>query len=189
MGAPCYHMIEVRGHPEHPPIWTAAAKGERVAWVGLLEGYAAAVDGPSSAFCPELSQAYPEAVIVLSARSSESWWKSASNTIFPTIEDSRDRPEWYEMVDSILGSRFTMDLTNKEACIAAFERHNAEVLRSAPADRLVVWRASDGWDPLCKALNLPVPQEPFPISNSTEEFQAMIAARKAEAAVTEVSAP
>jgi hypothetical protein len=50
------------------------------------------------------------------------------------------------------------------------------VRRVVPARRLVEWTASDGWGPLCKALSLPVPAEPFPHANSTEEFQARIAA-------------
>ena len=31
-----------------------------------------------------------------------------------------------------------------------------------PADRLLVWEVKEGWGPLCKFLDLPVPQEPFP---------------------------
>jgi hypothetical protein len=74
------------------------------------------------------------------------------------------------MVREILKNRFTLDLTNKEACIAAFNAHNDEVRRLAPPERLVEWTASDGWGPLCNALNLPIPDEPFPQTNSKEEF-------------------
>ena len=65
------------------------------------------------------------------------------------------------------------------ADIAAFERHNAEVRREVPAARLLEWRASDGWEPLCKALRVPVPAEPLPHVNSSEEFHARVAQMKA----------
>ncbi|MBI1756290.1 MAG: sulfotransferase family protein [Fimbriimonas ginsengisoli] len=184
LGGPCYHMVEVFEQPEHVPMWHAAAKGEAVDWDGLFEGYSAAVDWPASAFWPELSRAYPEAVIVLSKRSSDSWWSSASETIFSTIDARKggDHPDWYEMVMAIFDARFTCDLQDREACVRAYERHNAEVERTAPADRLVVWEAKDGWAPRCSALSMPVPDEPFPHSNTKEEFIARTAAFQAEAA-------
>jgi hypothetical protein len=36
-----------------------------------------------------------------------------------------------------------------------------------PAGRLIDWRAGDGWEPICAALDLPVPQTPFPHENKT----------------------
>jgi hypothetical protein len=35
-----------------------------------------------------------------------------------------------------------------------------------------VWRTGEGWEPICGALGLPVPAEPFPRSNTREEFHA-----------------
>ena len=56
--------------------------------------------------------------------------------------------------------------------MAGYDAHNAAVRDAVPADRLVEWRAGDGWEPLCTALGVPVPEEPFPHVNTTEEFQA-----------------
>ena len=42
LGEPCYHMFEVRQHPEHIPLWHAAARGEAVDWRALLAPYGAA---------------------------------------------------------------------------------------------------------------------------------------------------
>lgn len=173
LGGPCYHMVEVFSRPEHVPQWHSAALGEPVDWHGLMDGFTAAVDWPASAYWRELSDANPEAIIVLSSRPSEAWWKSASSTIFPGIAEM-NKPEtqqWHDMVMTMMRTRFKGDIHDKESSIAAFERHNSDVKRTAPADRLVVWQASDGWGPLCKALNVPVPDEPFPLTNTTEEFQ------------------
>ena len=35
------------------------------------------------------------------------------------------------------------------------------------------WHPGDGWGPLCAALGVEIPDEPFPHVNSTEEFRAM----------------
>jgi hypothetical protein len=75
------------------------------------------------------------------------------------------------MLEAIMGAeRFTADRRNKDAVIAAFERHNANVRAKAAKHRLVEWTASDGWDPICKALDLPVPTTPFPKTNTREEW-------------------
>jgi hypothetical protein len=37
----------------------------------------------------------------------------------------------------------------------------------------VEWHPGDGWAPICAALALPVPDEPFPHVNTTAEFRAM----------------
>ena len=174
LGAPCYHMVEVFTRPDHVAAWHGAAKGQPTDWPALFRGYAAVVDWPACSFYRELMDVYPDAVVLLSTRDAESWWRSAHATIFPSI---RNAPEaWRAMVEGIFAARFTDRLEDRDACIAAYERHNAEVRRSVPSHRLVEWTASDGWGPLCNALSLPVPAEPFPHANSTEDFLARIEA-------------
>jgi hypothetical protein len=47
-------------------------------------------------------------------------------------------------------------------------------VRSAvPPERLLEWTPGDGWDPICERLALPVPDEPFPITNTTDDFRTM----------------
>lgn len=175
LGAPCYHMAEVFAHPEHVADWHGAARGEMPDWGRLLTGYAAAVDWPAAAFWPELSAAFPDALVLLSVRDPDSWWKSASTTIFQASQSMVGTP-WYAMVATMFSTRFTPRLDDREICIAAFERHNQEVRRCVPRERLLEWRASEGWGPLCRALGAPVPDEPFPRANTSEDFRAMHAA-------------
>jgi len=169
LGAPCYHMAEVFAHPEHIPLWHAAARGEPVDWRALFSGYAAAVDWPVGSFWPEVSAAFPEALILLSTRSADSWWQSASQTIFPTSAKAAGTP-WHAMWLDLAKNRFTSRLDDRASAIAAYERHNAGVRARAPKRRLLEWTAKDGWGPLCRALGVAVPDEPFPHANSTEEF-------------------
>ena len=44
------------------------------------------------------------------------------------------------------------------------------------------WQPGDGWAPLCNALGEPVPDEPFPHTNTAEEFQAAMVDQASEAA-------
>ncbi|HLV81667.1 MAG TPA: sulfotransferase [Chthonomonadaceae bacterium] len=182
LGAPCYHMVEVFQHPEHVSAWKDAAEGRMPDWRTLLDGYAAAVDWPAAAFWPELSAAFPEALVVLSVRDPEAWWQSAHQTIFQAIPTRDADSEWRQMIDAMMAHRFTPDLQDREACIAAFERNNAQVQKSVPPERLLVWRATDGWEPLCAALGLPVPPEPFPRTNTKEEWAERAAAAQRQAA-------
>ena len=76
------------------------------------------------------------------------------------------------MVDDLFAARFTSAIDDRTAAIAAFERHNARVRETVPAHRLVEWQAGDGWQPLCAALGVPVPDEPFPRTNTREDWQA-----------------
>lgn len=172
LGAPCYHMFEVRDHPEHIPLWHAAARNEAVDWQALLGPYNAAVDWPASAFWPEIAAAFPDALILLSSRDAEGWWKSASNTIFPASRQAEG--EWRSMIDAMFESRFTLNIGDKDASIAAYEAHNRRVRDEVPAARLLEWHPGDGWAPLCAALKLPIPALPFPHVNSTEEFRAKV---------------
>ena len=61
-------------------------------------------------------------------------------------------------------------LCDHDGIIAAFEAHEAAVKASSPAERLLVHSAKEGWAPLCAFLDVPVPDEPYPRTNTKEEF-------------------
>jgi hypothetical protein len=172
--APCYHMLEVLAHPEHIAQWTAAARGRMPDWHALFHGYRAVVDWPAASFYRELMAEWPDALVLLSVREPDAWWRSASATIFPSI--GKAPPPFRDMVLGIFAARFTAALDDRAACVAAYERHNAEVRRTVPPQRLLEWSPGDGWQPLCRALGVPVPDAPFPHANSTEEFLGRVAA-------------
>ena len=175
LGAPCYHMVEVFPRPAHFQHWTDVSNGQSVDWDALFHGFAATVDWPSASFWPEISAKYPDAIILLSTReSADAWWKSASATIFDVTRRAPEGP-MRTMFDAMMKSRFTVDFRDPTAAKAAYERHNAQVRATAPTGRLVDWKPGDGWGPLAAALHVPVPSEPFPHANTTEEFRARLA--------------
>jgi hypothetical protein len=83
---------------------------------------------------------------------------------------------WFEKVLELLGARFCDEIDNPTAMMDAFERHNQAVRDTIPASRLLEWTASDGWSPLCERLGVPVPKDPFPVTNTTADFLANLEA-------------
>ncbi len=178
LGGPCYHMLEVFGRPDQRDTWAAAVRGEEVDWASFLAPYRATVDWPAAAFWQELSAAAPDAVVVLSTRDGAAWWKSASETIFAVLArgadpDDQGGQEELAMVTMLIEQRFTPGWRDREQAIAAYEAHNARVRAEVPPSRLVEWHPGDGWAPLCRALGMDEPSEPFPHLNSTPDFRAM----------------
>ena len=75
---------------------------------------------------------------------------------------------------SLFGDRFSDQITDRGAMTAAFEKHNAAVRAGVPKERLLEWTTSDGWGPSCERLGVAVPDEPFPVTNTTAQFREMI---------------
>ncbi|PON11004.1 sulfotransferase family protein [Candidatus Entotheonella serta] len=173
LGGPCYHMREVIAQkPEHIRIWHNAALGKMPNWQTLFADYVATVGPPPAWFWPELIAAFPEALVLLSVRDSERWWDSASQTIFKTDESTTMSDEFKAMTKAVYTSLGLANRQDREAAIRVSEAHNARVREVVPSDRLLIWQVGDGWAPICEALELPVPDEPFPHTNTRAEFQA-----------------
>ena len=174
---PCYHMVEVIAHPEYIPLWNRAIDGVAIDWEEVFGQYRATVDWPACHFYDKLADFYPDAKVVLSLRDPERWYNSMRETILPTMTGENRDPAapvpdetMAKFIEIISDHTFNMDF-GKDNVIAAFERHNAEVRRRIPAERLLVFEAAQGWEPLCAHLGVPVPDQPFPRVNDREEFQ------------------
>jgi len=174
---PCHHMLEIFGKPEQVSLWLAAAEGEPVDWEEVFRGYRSAVDWPSCYFWKELIEFFPDAKVLLTKREAGQWFKSADATIFKGMKLANERAQgdaedpFRKMVNTIVvDNTFCGDLSNRENVIEVFNRHNQEVIDKVPAERLLVFEASDGWKPLCDFLDVRVPDSDYPRSNSTEEF-------------------
>jgi len=141
----------------------------------MFDGFSAAVDWPAAAVWKDLHEAFPESVVILSVRSSgDEWWKSFSETILPVMQrgPTPEMAAWYAMASDML-ERLTPNYADRAACIAAYEAHNEAVRRAVSPDRLIEWTPSEGWGPLCAALEKPEPDIPFPHVNTSDEFRAL----------------
>ena len=97
----------------------------------------------------------------------------------PGIVDLADEIIWQGTFDG----RFE----DKAYAIEVFERHNAEVKRRVPHDRLLVYEVKAGWEPLCEFLGVEEPDEPFPRLNDTAEMRRRIRGVKALSIVAPVA--
>ena len=171
LGGTCHHMMEVFGHPDEVPSWHAAMLGEPVDFRALLADYNAIVDYPGAAVWRELAAAFPDAPVLLSTRSSaDEWWQSGSNTILAVRPDQEDS-DGRRMIDEMFALSLGADITDREAVMAAYDAHNAAVRDEIPPERLFEYQPGDDWAPLCAALGLPEPDEPFPHTNTREQFR------------------
>jgi len=176
----CYHMTEVFLAPEAPALWIRAAEGTPD-WEKISAGFAATVDFPACRFWKELSDFYPHAKVLLSVRDPDVWFESTQATIFSErgIAMLKGTP-MQEFFDKTLWNVFGDRIHDRNFMVDAFKRHNEEVQRTIPKERLLVYEASQGWDPLCAFLNVPVPNTPFPRVNSREEMTDMLAAHSGD---------
>ncbi len=170
---PCHHMSEVISNPEQTRLWMDATAGAPD-FDRIFAGFTSAVDWPVAAFWSQVAATYPQAKVILSSRSAESWYSSFSETILGIILDREKWPEqarpWFEMLHEVILGRSLGGRTDRDGIIAAFEANEAAARASIPSDRLLVFAATDGWAPLCAFLGKPVPSGPFPRTNAKEDF-------------------
>jgi Sulfotransferase domain len=175
---PCYHMREVITYPERAQSWIDAADGRPVDWEKVFEGYRSATDAPACHFYKQLTQRYPDAPVILSLRNPESWFSSTQETILtPFVMKMHVAMNTLDMCNKI-GWGDAPELRDKDYMLARFHRHNDEVMRTIPKQRLLVFEAKQGWPPLCTFLGVPVPTTPFPHANSREDFAGMTAEQR-----------
>jgi hypothetical protein len=177
---PCYHMVEVFKNPKASGYWEAAADGRPVDWEEVFAGYGSTVDWPSATFYKQLANAYPEAKVILTVRDPEAWFASTQATIFSRHIRDDTEDDWQRMVLKVIGDLFDRRMTDKAKLIEVYRRHNEEVRRTIPQERLLVYEVADGWEPLCRFLDAEVPNESMPRANSTDEFRQNLAAKLAE---------
>lgn len=179
---PCYHMVEVFKNPDHIPIWERATDGLDVDWDALFAGYPSTVDWPAAKFWRTLADVYPEAKVLLTIRDADAWYESASKTIFlidQRVVTTEVGANQLRMAMKLIQSTFPKGLDNRAHCIDVYNRHNDEVVR-ALGSRVLTYDAKEGWGPLCEFLGVPVPSEPFPVTNTTAEFRARAGLDKIE---------
>lgn len=166
---PCHHMRALFENPELKAKWRQRAAYGTPEWNEIFEGFSSTIDWPSAHYWPELIDAYPDAKVILTWRTAESWWASFEKTILPVWQTSTETEE-DAPGSQLLARVFDWKEPTRDHCIAVYERNVARALTEVPPGRLLVHRLGDGWDPLCAFLGVPVPDEPYPSTNTTADF-------------------
>jgi len=196
----CYHMAEFfGGTQDHMDIWMNGIndKNSSEQWKQFFqkEGYIAGVDYPIGLFWKELSEIYPEAKILLTTRDSSRWYDSVKNSIWifhdkmrgswtfrktmALLDGRKGIDKWIHHMENTKG--YGMDKNLFEAITGGpesaeqfFKDWDAAVISTIPSERLLVHSAKDGWEPLCKFLDLPIPTEPYPNLNDAASIRGVV---------------
>lgn len=178
-----HHMLEVMPNAEQRQLWQQVAEGAAPDWDAIFDGFQASVDFPSSTYYKELLARYPDAKVLLTVRDPDSWYKSASETIYPI---STAAPRWarkyikmQRQIDAIVQGTvwqrvFHGQFEDKVKAMQIFRDYIEQVKADVPAEKLLIFEAKQGWEPLCAFLDKPVPATPFPHVNDTAEFKKLI---------------
>jgi hypothetical protein len=183
LGFPCYHMFEVlenKANKSHLDFWRKVANappGTQHDWEQVFSNYTATVDNPACCVWRELLEAYPGAKVLLTVhpKGAEAWYESTMDTIYFTETMWQFKVlelctpfgrKFGNMSRRLIWERSHKGTMNdREQAIAHYQRHIADVKAAVPADRLLVFSADQGWEPLCAFLDAPVPEAPFPNVN------------------------
>jgi len=177
---PCYHMTDMVENPHHGRLWRAADAGHRVDWTELFVRYRAVVDWHACHYYRELMQEFPEAKVILTIRDPDQWYDSMANTLYSLKKAMEARwlgnraPEGMRepyVEHRLWHETFSGRFEDRQYATMVFQRHNAEVIDCVPAERLLVYRVTDGWQPLCEFLGVAQPDSAFPLINTTQSFR------------------
>ncbi len=140
-------------------------------------------DWPCALFPDELIKAYPEAKVILTVRDSvEDWHKSVMNTLWrgayglappksltqALFQYLSPRPPGHEI--SKYTFRHTTLGNHPEEGREGYLKHNEHIRAIAPKGKFLEYNVKQGWGPLCKFLELPVPDRPFPRVNDAQTW-------------------
>ena len=174
---PCHHMMEVMRDPKQNEWFYRISQGDRVEWGEVFADYSSAVDWPSASYYAELMEVFPDAKVILSVRDPDSWYKSVKDTIFNVVPNI---PHWVQAIfprskkiailieEIVWQGVFNGRFNDRQYAIDVYEKNTEAVMASVPSDRLLIHSAKEGWEPICKFLEVPVPETEYPWVNDSK---------------------
>jgi hypothetical protein len=201
---PTYHMKELLFEESglttsgDIDLWHKAALGidTNNNLATILEPWGSGTDMPLAAFQEDLLQIYPDAKFVLTIRPAEKWFDSISNSVchiagtnwympvvsqlpfFPFTRFKAQRPMVHAASKIVFEGQdldYQCDPANREATLKSYDEWSVRVQKTIPKEQLLVFRTGkDGYEELASFLGVPVPDEPYPRSNSKEEFKSIV---------------
>ena len=192
----CYHMSELVGNDEARQWIEICDRKDPKLVRDLLDkgGYRSTCDLPASIHWKEQLKAFPEAVVILNTRDPEKWYKSWMETIALMQPDFDECPFGIRIIEglglhipflpnmknfdamsncTITKGTFKGDLSKKNM-IRTYNLHVENVRSTCPPKKLLEFSCSDGWEPLCKFLNVPIPDKPYPNLGGAVAFRKRI---------------
>lgn len=160
------------------------ADGQPVDWNEVFDGWEATVDWPAASVWRDLIAAFPQAPVLLNVRDFDGWYRSVQNTILAVKlaaragelaqDANRDQPApelWGVIERLIWEGDFQGRFEDRAWVQRMYEERIEEIRATVPAERLTIWNLGDGWEPLARMLDVPVPTHDFPRLHDTNEFR------------------
>lgn len=160
----CFGTLGYNHQSQNLSLVPQILRGDFAKTLRIAAGKESFEDWPWPLVYREMDAAFPGSRFVLTTRAPERWLASyramlaAENPPTPEVRDVRCR-------------LFGMDpaIASDGELVARFLSHNGEVLKyfkDRPGDLLAVdWESGDSWEKLCRFLDAPVPDAPFPHLN------------------------
>nr|XP_039269809.1 uncharacterized protein LOC120344580 [Styela clava] len=157
----------------------------------ILGNVDAVMDWPAAAVWENIMEAFPDAKVILTVRSSEDEWYESmknhfevTNKFAPTNEmvlylfhllfAGPLRREFHQLENAFippyLGVPRMFGKPRETFLRSRYRQHNLYVKSICPSQKLLVYNVKDGWKPLCEFLNVEIPHKPFPIENVRSEI-------------------
>ena len=176
VGGRCHHMMEVMQHQEQIPGWIDAVEGRPVDWSEMLADYRSPGRLAWSELLAGTAGRQPRcAGIAVGTRPRAVVPECVKHDLFASFDHVPPVfVPWMTAVRQLMHDRFSDRFDDATAMIDAYERHNAAVRRQVPPGQLLEWTPADGWEPICERLSWPIPADPFPVTNTTDDFRAML---------------
>ena len=170
----------------HLNFWHKVAnssEGKEHDWNEVFENYSATVDFPGCCVWSELIKFYPDAKVLLTLhpKGPRAWYESTLSTIYtsevmwefkvlsffiPKMRKSIDMSHELIWSRSLRGT-----MVDPERAIARYNEHIEEIKKEVPSERLLIYSVDQGWEPLCRFLDVPIPETDFPNVNDREELR------------------
>ncbi|KAH7363183.1 hypothetical protein B0T11DRAFT_318679 [Plectosphaerella cucumerina] len=191
-----WKFFEEAAHAKWPHILTpdihphkVEPKFTREDWDELFGPFDVLTDF-SCLFAPELIAAYPDAKVILTERDVDKWYTSFESTVLACLYGPG--VDWFiKGVGTIVGHRagFAMQkaLTGyfggarnmaefRHVSKRKYLDHSAHVKAIVPKERLLVYKVgTDGWEPLCRFLDKPLPERrDFPFTNEGQAYDRVL---------------
>ena len=188
--APCFHVIDCQSDKKKAKalMWWKGIENRLKAdkesvnfdefYSTLANGVQAGLDWPTCLYWEELAEFYPKAKLILTVRDKEKWYRSCITTLNflhynPLLRLLIEFVDLLHFEATELMPKGMEEFGGMDAFYAdkqrVFDRvdERIEIMRTDERykDRVLIFEVKQGWDPLCKFLNVEVPKTPFPRSN------------------------
>ncbi|WP_258602421.1 sulfotransferase family protein [Mesorhizobium sp. AR10] len=182
-------MILNKANKGHLDFWRKVANsapGTQHDWNRVFANYTATVDNPGCCVWRELMAANPDAKVLLTLhpRGAEAWYDSTIDTIYFTENVWQFKIlEWLtpfgrkfgDMSRKLVWGRALAGvMDDRDKAIERYNAYTEEVKAAVPPEKLLVFKVTDGWGPLCRFVGVAEPAEPFPNLNDRASLKKII---------------